>query len=117
MCRALLLVLSPRFGESANAATPFHPRDTVTSSKAVIHDFCEAASCGAQPYQGVSDRASFEEQSRIRYELEPYIVAFAQFSQSGGKRVLEIGLGCGAAHKRFAEAGPVFTESVSRSAL
>jgi ubiquinone/menaquinone biosynthesis C-methylase UbiE len=40
-----------------------------------------------------------------RYELEPYILRFADFSTWSGRDVLEIGVGLGADHQRFAEAG------------
>ena len=41
----------------------------------------------------------------MRYQLEPYIAQFADFERAGGKRVLEVGVGLGADHQRFAEAG------------
>lgn len=41
----------------------------------------------------------------IRYELEPFILDFAEFEKYRGKKVLEIGVGLGADHQKFAEAG------------
>lgn len=70
-----------------------------------VKDFWNEASCGERLYLAGSDTAAFREQSRLRYELEPYIAEFAQFEKWGGKRVLEIGVGLGADHQRFAEAG------------
>lgn len=77
----------------------------MTISKTEVHDFWEAASCGEQLYLAGPDRTSFEEQSRIRYALEPYIIDFARFGEARSSRLLEIGVGLGADHQRFAEAG------------
>jgi ubiquinone/menaquinone biosynthesis C-methylase UbiE len=46
-----------------------------------------------------------DHQERLRYELEPEILAFADFGSSAGRRVLEIGVGMGADLVRFARAG------------
>ena len=40
-----------------------------------------------------------------RYELQPYIVTFADFASTKNKKVLEIGVGLGADHQCFAETG------------
>jgi SAM-dependent methyltransferase len=48
---------------------------------------------------------AYEEHARARYDLEPYIAEFADFASANGQRVLEIGVGLGADHIRFAEAG------------
>jgi SAM-dependent methyltransferase len=45
------------------------------------------------------------EQDRLRYELEPEILAFADFDSAVGKRVLEIGVGMGSDFIRWARAG------------
>lgn len=75
------------------------------SEKKEVHDFWERAACGEDLYlQGV-DRDSYADQARMRYELEPYIEGFADFAACKGKRVLEIGVGLGADHQRFAAAG------------
>lgn len=73
--------------------------------KGAVHDFWDAASCGERLYLASREREEYEAQSRIRYELEPWIPSFAGFDHSQGKRVLEIGVGLGADHQRFAEAG------------
>jgi len=54
-------------------------------------------------------RDAYVEQARRRYELEPYIVAFADFPGARGKEVLEIGVGLGADHQKFAEAGAILS--------
>lgn len=48
-----------------------------------------------------------EDQDRIRYELEPEILRFADFESAAGKRVLEIGVGMGADFLRWVRAGAV----------
>ena len=75
--------------------------------KASVHDFWNQASCG-EVYAGESadPRAQYVAQARSRYALEPYIVEFADFPSVRGLDVLEIGVGMGADHQRFAEAGP-----------
>lgn len=45
------------------------------------------------------------EQDRLRYELEPEILAFADFGSAAGKKVLEIGVGMGADFLRWVRAG------------
>lgn len=70
-----------------------------------VHDFWNDASCGEKLYLATTDREGFEAQSAQRYALEPYILKFAGFSSTVGKKVLEIGVGLGADHQRFAEAG------------
>ena len=44
----------------------------------------------------------YDNQSKIRYQLEPYIPSFAKFDQSHGKKLLEVGVGLGADHSQFA---------------
>lgn len=76
-----------------------------SSEKDAVRDFWNAASCGEQLYLAGTEAHAYAAQSRRRYELEPYIAEFAAFEQARGKRVLEIGVGLGADHQRFAEAG------------
>ena len=73
--------------------------------KQQVHEFWNEASCGEALYLSGSDRSGFEAQSIARYQLEPYILDFAQFASCKGKKVLEIGVGLGADHQKFAEAG------------
>jgi len=67
-----------------------------------VRDFWNADPCGSR-YLG--DRADFEAHARARYQLEPYIHEFAGFAQSGGQRVLEVGVGMGADYLEWLKAG------------
>lgn len=73
--------------------------------KQQVHDFWNRAACGEELYLTNQDRIGYQAQAEARYALEPYIPDFAGFAQSKGLRVLEIGVGLGADHQRFAEAG------------
>ncbi|MCC7040803.1 MAG: class I SAM-dependent methyltransferase [Burkholderiales bacterium] len=75
------------------------------AAKRDVHDFWDRASCGEDLFLGGRETAHYDEQARARYALEPYIPEFARFDDSRGQRVLEIGVGLGADHERFARAG------------
>lgn len=77
--------------------------------KRAVHDFWQSASCGERLYLDATEREGYARQARERYRLEPFIADFAQFGASRGLRVLEIGVGLGADHQRFAEAGARLT--------
>jgi len=74
-------------------------------SQRQVREFRDAAAFGEKLYLSASTPVGCANQSEIRYQLEPYIVPFADFGQWNGKRVLEIGVGLGADHQKFAEAG------------
>ncbi len=73
--------------------------------KQQVKDFWGKASCGEALYLHGNDRAAYEAQSRSRYELEPFIFDLARFEESRGQQLLEIGVGLGADHQQFAQAG------------
>lgn len=75
------------------------------AEKQQVHDFWNQAACGEALYLSDADRVGFATQAEARYALEPYILEFAGFSTAKGKQVLEIGVGLGADHQKFAEAG------------
>lgn len=75
------------------------------TTKTQVHDFWNEASCGENLYLSNTDKAGYVAQSAERYRLEPFILTFADFESAKGKKVLEIGVGLGADHQRFAQAG------------
>lgn len=74
-------------------------------AKDQVRAFWDEASCGEQLLLVDNTREGYEQQRRERYRLEPYIPGFAGFADSRGLKVLEIGVGLGADHQSFAEAG------------
>jgi len=81
----------------------------VEAEKKAVQEFWEKASCGEDLFLPSTDRDGYEAHARRRYELEPYIVDFADFPSSTGREVLEVGVGLGADHQRFAESGAKLT--------
>jgi ubiquinone/menaquinone biosynthesis C-methylase UbiE len=75
------------------------------ADKRAVEEFWDKASCGEDLYLQNQQREGYIEHSRKRYELEPVIEEFAEFASAAGKKVLEIGVGLGADHQRFAQAG------------
>jgi len=77
----------------------------INNEKQEVHDFWNRASCGEELYLSEVDKAGYTTQAVSRYALEPYIIDFAGFKEVHGLRVLEVGVGLGADHQQFAEAG------------
>lgn len=77
--------------------------------KSLVREFWERGSCGEELYLADCDRRGYSDQLHERYRLEPFIARFADFASARAKRVLEIGVGLGADHQRFAEAGSDLT--------
>lgn len=75
------------------------------TDKLQVHDFWNEAACGENLYLQTTDITGYVTQSAERYRLEPIILTFADFESAKGKKVLEIGVGLGADHQCFAEAG------------
>ena len=73
-----------------------------------VKEFWNGASCGEKLFLKGEDKAAFEYQRRIRYQLEG-IPEFADFPRFRGKRTLEIGVGLGADHQSLAESGAMLT--------
>lgn len=74
--------------------------------KQKVHDFWNEASCGEALYLTDDNQAGYLEQARARYMLEGCMISsLANFEASKGLKVLEIGVGLGADHQKFAEAG------------
>jgi ubiquinone/menaquinone biosynthesis C-methylase UbiE len=74
-------------------------------SKQKVYDFWNNESCGEALYLNAETREGFALQLKSRYELEPFIPTFAKFERAKGLKVLEIGVGLGADHQKFAESG------------
>ena len=74
-------------------------------SKRMVHDFWNQASCGEVLYLDGCTQEAYRMQAERRYALEPIIRDFAEFHLYRDKDVLEIGVGLGAEHQQFAEAG------------
>ncbi len=83
---------------SESAATP------MKSAKQAVLEHWERAACGEDLYLRGTTLEGYREQARRRYELEPYIEEFADFAAARGRSVLEVGVGLGADHERFAAA-------------
>ncbi len=77
----------------------------LSETKQMVQNFWEDASCGEELYLSGITKQAYQEQSQTRYHLEPYIKDFAEFENFSGKKVLEIGVGLGADHQKFAECG------------
>lgn len=73
--------------------------------KVAVRDFWDSAACGETLYLASPTCANYARQSAVRYRLEPYIADFAEFERWRSRCVLEIGVGLGADHQRFAAAG------------
>lgn len=94
-----------RQGVRRDDGTIVEPED-LADEKLLVKDFWDEASCGEKLYmQGSELREQFANQLKSRYELEPYIPEFAEFDRWKGQAVLEIGVGLGADHQKFAEGG------------
>ncbi len=76
-----------------------------SSAKEQVRDFWDEAACGENLYLRGTAAEDYAAQAEQRYALEPYIADFARFEAAKDKDVLEIGVGLGADHQRFAAAG------------
>jgi len=75
------------------------------SAKGLVKEFWQQAACGEEALLDSPTKEGFRRQSELRYQLEPFILEFAEFDKYRSKKVLEIGVGLGADHQKFAEAG------------
>lgn len=77
--------------------------------KEAVREFWDEASCGEKLYLNGLDVEGFRTHSETRYALESFIIPFADCGSASGKLVLEIGVGLGADHQRFAESGALLS--------
>jgi ubiquinone/menaquinone biosynthesis C-methylase UbiE len=80
-----------------------------SAAKEGVRAFWDEASCGEALYLAGQTADDYARQARVRYQLEPYIKDFAQFTDTKDKHVLEIGVGLGADHEQFARAGAILS--------
>lgn len=81
--------------------------DLKTNLKQEEKNFWEEASCGEKLYLEATTKEGYLRQAQKRYGLEPEILSFAEFEKHRDQKVLEIGLGLGADHQKWAEAGAI----------
>ncbi|MGH7439762.1 MAG: class I SAM-dependent methyltransferase [Polyangiaceae bacterium] len=79
------------------------------TDKESVRAYWNAAPCGTADVREIEEAAAFRELERQRDEREPFIGQFARFGLSRGKRLLEVGVGAGTDHIRFARAGAICT--------
>ncbi len=80
--------------------------ETPEHLKCQVRDYWDAESCGEIYAMGDEPGSRMAALRRARYDLEPYIPEFAGFEDGAGRDVLEIGVGMGCDHLRWAESGP-----------
>ncbi|MEW5977035.1 MAG: class I SAM-dependent methyltransferase [Acidobacteriota bacterium] len=74
--------------------------------KQQVREFWNASPCGTEvSLQEKLSQAYFEDIESYRYESEPQIFAFAQFSRFFGKKVLEVGVGAGTDFLQWVRSG------------
>jgi len=71
-----------------------------------VRDYWDEMSCGEVYALDGSAARSLSRQEIARYALEPYIEEFARYADARDKDVLEIGVGMGADHARWASGRP-----------
>lgn len=72
-------------------------------------DFWNESSCGEKLFLEGFSKEDYLKQSKVRYQLEPEILEFAEFEIFKGKKTLEIGVGLGSDHMLLAENGAILT--------
>ena len=77
--------------------------------KEAVRNYWNAAPCGTSDVANEREGARDRELERIRYEREPFIERFAGFESTRGQKLLEVGVGAGTDHLRFARAGAFCT--------
>jgi len=79
------------------------------NAKEAVREFWNESACGENLLLETADKIGYRKQMEKRYLLEPFIEAFAGFESARDLDVLEVGVGLGADHQRFAEAGAKLT--------
>jgi glycosyltransferase involved in cell wall biosynthesis/ubiquinone/menaquinone biosynthesis C-methylase UbiE len=85
------------------ASTPRGPKNL----KSIVKAHWEKETCGTRYGSTEFREQYFDEISCIRYELEPYILEFADFRQARSKKVLEVGVGAGSDFNNWVKNGAI----------
>lgn len=72
----------------------------------LVHDYWNEDSCGERNAKGVDQTEQYANETKTRYNLEPYIKDFAKFELYKDLNVLEIGVGMGSDHSSIAFSNP-----------
>ena len=84
--------------------------ETMSKEKKAVYEYWNINPCiTGQPEKRELDMEYFEEMERLRYDSEPYIWDFAQFTRYSGKKILEIGIGVGTDFIQWVRAGCIAT--------
>jgi SAM-dependent methyltransferase len=79
-------------------------------TEAEVFEYWQAGSCGTVHASSTpGSREYYDEIEAARYQLEPFIHEFADFTRWRDRRVLEIGVGAGTDFLNFARAGAILT--------
>ena len=79
------------------------------AAKADVRQFWEATPCGTGDTRDLAEQEQHRELERMRDAREPFIPEYARFAETAGQRVLEVGVGAGTDHLRFARAGALLS--------
>jgi ubiquinone/menaquinone biosynthesis C-methylase UbiE len=77
------------------------------AEKERVREFWDSAPCGTRDTEDLDEIDQHLELERMRDAREPFIPAFARFEEARGKEILEVGVGAGTDHLRFARSGAI----------
>lgn len=81
----------------------------MASPKDRVREHWEAETAGIRYGDGSEPESFYRSIEESRYQLEPFIPAFAQFESYAGKRILEVGVGGGTDFSQFVRCGALAT--------
>lgn len=77
--------------------------------KNLVKSHWEEETCGTRYGAATSRKLWLTEIEKTRYEIEPYVLDFADFKSGQGKKVLEIGVGAGVDFSNWIKCGAIAT--------